>query len=104
MGPGMKPAVLARPGIHQQRAPSQRAAPCSSGLVLQDSWGLERKPGGGCLLLRTLPVEGEANLFLETLSGAGEGTALSRTRVSRCGPQKLQSPSGVLAWKEGKFL
>lgn len=64
----------------------------------------ERKPGGGCLLLRTLPVEGQGDLFLETLSGAEEGTALPRTRVSRCEPQKLQSPSGALVWKEGEFL
>ena len=51
-----------------------------------------------------LSVEGEADLFLETLFGSREGTALPRTRVSPREPQKLQSPSGALVWKEGEFL
>lgn len=67
--------------------------PFSSGPVLQDSWrgGGASSPG--------LSVEGEADFFLETLSVAGEGTALPRTRVSPCEPQKLQSSSGALVWK-----
>lgn len=62
-GQGMKPAVLTPPGIHQQRAPRGKAAPFSSGPVLQDSWGMERKLGGGCFLSRPFLVEGGADLF-----------------------------------------
>lgn len=94
-GQGLKPAVLAQPGIHQQRAPSQSAARSVQAQSLQDSlagWGVPPPPG--------LSVEGEADFFLETLSVSGGGTALPRTRVSPC---KLQSSSGALVWKGSSF-
>lgn len=74
---GVKSTVLTSPGIHQQRAPWHSAAPSSLRTSSAwESWGIERKLGEGASF-----VEGGADLSLETLSGAGKGIALSRTRV-----------------------